>query len=29
MKETIDLEPGVTEDKLHAPWVGQVIDNDT
>ena len=29
MKETSDLEPGVTEDNLHAPGVGQVIDNDT
>lgn len=29
MKETSDLEPEVTEDNLHAPGVGQVIDNDT
>ena len=29
MKETNDLEPGVTEDNLHASGVGQVIDNDT
>ena len=29
MKEISDLEPGVTEDNLHAPGVGQVIDNDT
>jgi hypothetical protein len=27
MKETNDLEPGVAEDNLHAPGVGQVIDN--
>jgi hypothetical protein len=29
MKETSDLEPGVTEDNLHAPGVGQVRENDT
>ena len=29
MKETSDLEPGVTEDNLHAPGVGHIIDNDT
>jgi hypothetical protein len=29
MKESSDLEPGVTEDNLYAPGVGQVIDNDT
>jgi hypothetical protein len=27
MKETNDLEPGVEEDNLHAPGVGQIIDN--
>ncbi|CAN5122179.1 hypothetical protein BH18THE2_BH18THE2_42040 [soil metagenome] len=27
MKETNDLEPDVTEDNLHAPGVGQVIDH--
>lgn len=27
MIETNDLEPNVTEDNLHAPGVGQVIDN--
>ncbi len=29
MKETSDLEPGVTEGNLHAPGIGRVIDNDT
>jgi hypothetical protein len=29
MKESSDLEPEVMEDNLHAPGVGQVIDNDT
>jgi hypothetical protein len=29
MKESSDLEPGVTEVNLHAPGVGQVVDNDT
>ncbi len=29
MKESSDLEPGVVEDNLHAPGIGQVIDNDT
>jgi hypothetical protein len=29
MKETSDLEPGVTEANLHAPGVDQVIENDT
>ena len=28
MKETSDLQPGVTEDNLHAPGVGQVREND-
>ena len=27
MIETNDIEPNVTEDNLHAPGVGQVIDN--
>jgi hypothetical protein len=29
MKESSDLEPGVTEINLHAPGIGQVVDNDT
>jgi hypothetical protein len=29
MKETNDLEPGVTEDNLLAPGVGHVRENDT
>ncbi len=29
MKESSDIEPGVTEINLHAPGVGQVVDNDT
>jgi len=29
MKLSSDLEPGVTEDNLHAPGIGQIIDNDT
>jgi hypothetical protein len=29
MKESSDLEPGATEVNLHAPGVGQVVDNDT
>jgi hypothetical protein len=29
MKETNDLEPGVTEDNLKAPGVGQVRENDS
>jgi hypothetical protein len=29
MKESSDSEPGVTEINLHAPGVGQVVDNDT
>jgi hypothetical protein len=28
-EESSDLEPGVTEINLHAPGIGQVVDNDT
>ena len=28
MNETSDLEPGVEEVNLHAPGIGQVIDNE-
>lgn len=28
MKETNDLEPGIEEDNLHAPGIGQVIDHE-
>jgi hypothetical protein len=28
MTETNDLEPGIQEDNLHAPGIGQVVDNE-